>query len=78
MELTDPDDARVWYYAALAHGFATKQWNEDGAGRLVEKGIERERAGTPPKPVIDETFKGLTSATGKDWLAGYRQRVDRR
>ena len=63
----------------LAHGFTTKQWNEDGTGRLVEKGIEhREREGTPPKSVIDETFKGLTSANGKDWLASYRQRASSR
>jgi hypothetical protein len=75
---TNPDDARVWYYAALAHGFATKQWRDDGTGSLVEKGIARERAGTPPRPVIDETFKGLTSATGKDWLATYRKRVGTR
>jgi tetratricopeptide (TPR) repeat protein len=74
LEQTNPDDARVWYYAALAHGFAKKQWT-DGTSRLVEKGIERERAGTPSGPVIDRTFKDLTSATGKEWLATYRKRV---
>lgn len=74
----NPDDARVWYYAALAHGFTKNQWTDDGTGRLVEKGIERERAGTPPGPVIDQTFKDLTSATGKDWLAAYRNRVKTR
>jgi hypothetical protein len=73
---TSPDDARVWYYAALAHGFATKQWTDDATGALVEKGIARERAGTPPSPVIDQTFKDLTSDTGKDWLAAYRKRVN--
>jgi hypothetical protein len=78
LELTNSDDARVWYFAALAHGFATKQWKDDGSETLVEKGIERERAGTPPSPVIDETFKDLTSATGKDWLAAYRNRVKAR
>jgi len=78
LEQTNPDDARVWYYAALAHGFAKNQWNKDGTGRLVEKGIERERAGTPPSRVIDETFKDLTSDTGKDWLAAYRKRVKAR
>lgn len=78
LEQTNPDDARVWYYAALAHGFATKQWTEDGTGRLVEKGIECERAGTPSRDVIDATFSTLTSETGKDWLAAYRKRVDTR
>jgi hypothetical protein len=75
LEQTNPEDARVWYYAALAHGFSTKQWTEDGTGALVEKGIAREQAGTPPSAVIDETFKHLTSDTGKDWLAAYRKRV---
>jgi hypothetical protein len=78
LEQTNPDDARVWYYAALAHGFATKQWTDEGTGRLVEKGIECERAGTPPRAVIDATFSKLTSDTGKDWLAAYRKRVDTR
>jgi hypothetical protein len=78
LEQNHPDDARVWYYAALAHGFAKNQWTDDGTGRLVEKGIERERAGTPPSPVIDQTFKDLTSDTGKDWLAAYRKRVKTR
>ncbi len=78
MEQTNPDDARVWYYAALSHGMAVHQWTADGTGRLVEKGIERERAGTPSRSVIDQTFKGLTSDTGKDWLAAYRKRVDMR
>src|SRR5205807_1199574 len=31
---TDPDDARVWYYAALSHGIATNQWVGE-AVRLV-------------------------------------------
>jgi len=78
LEQTNPDDARVWYYAALAHGLGTDQWAANGAGRLVEKGIEREKAGTPPPSVIDDTFKNLTSATGKDWLASYRNRVNTR
>jgi hypothetical protein len=77
LEQTNPDDARVWYYAALAHGFSTNQWT-NGTAHLAEKGIERERAGTPPKVVIDATFKDLTSAMGKDWLSAYRQRVQNR
>jgi len=69
-----PEDARVWYYAALARGFATGDWKGE-TERLVTRGVEREKAGTPPKPEIDETFKGLTHETGKDWLSFYRRRA---
>jgi hypothetical protein len=68
-----PEDARVWYYAALARGFATGDWKGQ-TERLVMRGVEREKAGTPPKPEIDETFKGLTHETGKEWLSFYRGR----
>jgi hypothetical protein len=74
LELTDPDDARVWYYAALSDGFATNDWAK-GAVSLVEKGVSREQAGTPGKADIDAEFKDLTTATGRDWLAAYRKRV---
>jgi hypothetical protein len=74
LELTNPNDARVWYYAALSRGFSTNHWG-NGTEQLVERGIERERAGTPKTIDIDDTFRDLTSATGKDWLAAYRQRV---
>lgn len=76
IELDSPDDARVWYYAALGSGFATGDWT-DTAVRLVEKGIAREQAGTPPSKQIDEEFKDLTSTQGKDWLAAYRKGVAR-
>jgi hypothetical protein len=75
LEQTNPDDARVWYYAALAHGFTTRRWNGEGTIRLVEKGVACERAGNPSKTEVDEAFKGLTSANGKDWLANYRLRA---
>jgi TolA-binding protein len=74
LELSNPDDARVWYYAALSRGFATDHWG-NGTEQLVERGIERERAGTPNAADIDNAFRNLTSATGKDWLAAYRKRV---
>jgi len=77
LELDTPDDARVWYYAALSDGFVTKDWT-GGAARLVEKGMAREEAGTPGPAEIDAAFKDLTSANGKDWLATYRKRVNRR
>jgi TolA-binding protein len=69
-----PDDARVWYYAALSYGLATGDW-----GRITEtmaqEGVARERAGKPPKPEIDSAFAGLTKETGKDWLDFYRRRA---
>ncbi len=72
----DPDDARTWYYAALAAGFATGQWRGE-TEELVNKGVERERAGTPTNAEIDATFADLTASNGRDWLAYYRQRVSR-
>ncbi len=70
-----PGDARVWYYAALCTGFSTKDWTA-AAAQLVRKGIAREEAGTPRAPEIDAEFKDLTTPTGKDWLNGYRKRVN--
>ena len=69
-----PEDARVWYYAALARGFATGDW-KDETEKLVMRGVEREKAGSPPKAEIDATFSGLTRETGKDWLSFYRRRA---
>jgi hypothetical protein len=69
-----PDDARPWYYAALARGLATGQWHGE-AEEFVTKGVERERAGTPSTAVIDAAFADLTAVDGRDWLAYYRQRA---
>jgi uncharacterized protein YoxC len=71
---TKPDDARVWYYAALARGLATQDWKGE-AERLVIEGIEREKAGKLEKSLIDSAFAGLTPETGKDWLAYFRHRA---
>ena len=68
------DDARVWYYSALANGLATKQWLGE-TERLVNAGLEREKVGSPDLAKIDAAFAGLTTATGKDWLAAYRKRI---
>jgi len=68
------NDARVWYYAALANGFATGNWKGDTEA-YVKKGIEREKAGSPPPDRIDAVFTDLTTQTGKDWLAGYRKKA---
>ena len=69
-----PEDARVWYYDARARGFATGDWKGE-TEKLVMRGVDREKAGSPPKPEIDEAFKGLTHETGKDWLSFYRRRA---
>jgi len=71
---TQPDDARVWYYAALSRGLATRDWKGE-TERLVTQGIAREKAGKPDKPRIDAAFADLTPETGKDWLAYYRRRA---
>ena len=68
-----PDDARVWYYAALSRGLATRDW-QGQTERLVTQGVDREKAGKPSKSQIDAAFADLTSETGKDWLAFYRRR----
>jgi TolA-binding protein len=70
----DQDDARIWYYAALSRGFATGDWKGE-TERLANRGVEREKAGTPPKAEIDSAFNDLTSETGKDWLAFFRKRA---
>ena len=72
LEQTNPHDARVWYFAALSNGFATGKWDGKTA-ELVQKGIEREKAGSPGSAEIDAAFRDLTPATGKDWLAAYRK-----
>jgi hypothetical protein len=70
-EANDPKDARVWYYAALSHGMATNQWNGE-TERLVNKGVEREKVGTPRSSEIDSEFAKLPSAQ-KNWLDYYRK-----
>jgi len=73
---TKPDDARAWYYAALARGLATRDWKGE-AEKLVNEGVNREKAGKPEKSEIDSAFSNLTTETGKDWLAFYRRRAQR-
>jgi hypothetical protein len=71
-----PEDARVWYFSALARGFTTGDWRGE-TERLVQKGVEREKAGTPSPSLIDAAFINLTRNTGKDWLSFYRQQAKR-
>ncbi|HVA46007.1 MAG TPA: tetratricopeptide repeat protein [Pirellulales bacterium] len=72
-----PNDARVWYYAALANGLASGKWDGE-TKRLVDRGIERERAGTPLPSVIDGSLAGLTREMGQDWLATQRRQANLR
>ncbi len=77
LQLTRPQDARVWYYSALAHGFATGEWEGD-TRRFVMQGADRERAGLPSTSQIDTAFAGLSAAQGRDWLASYRAQLVKR
>jgi hypothetical protein len=70
----DPSDARVWYFAALARGLATREWTGQ-TEQLVSQGVDREKAGKPEKKEIDSAFSDLKPETGKDWLAFYRQKA---
>jgi tetratricopeptide (TPR) repeat protein len=69
-----PNDARVWYYGALSYGLATQDWGR-ATETMIQEGVNREKAGQPPKPEIDAAFAGLTKETGKDWLDYYRRRA---
>jgi hypothetical protein len=71
LQAATPDDARVWYFSALANGLASRDWKGESE-RLVAAGMAREKAGKPDKAKIDAAFADLTIATGKDWLAYYR------
>ncbi len=72
-----PDDARAWYFAAIAHGLATNDWKGE-AEALVLKGVALEKAGTPTPAEIDAALSELTRETGKDWLGYYRARTPRK
>jgi hypothetical protein len=68
---SNPDDARVWYYAALSRGSATKEWTGETV-RMVEKGVELEKAGSPETSKVDAAFADLVP-TFKTWLDTYRK-----
>jgi uncharacterized protein YoxC len=69
-----PDDARVWYFSALANGLATRDWRGESE-RLVTTGVEKEKAGSPDHAKIDAAFADLTTNTGKEWLSFYRKKA---
>jgi hypothetical protein len=71
-----PDDARVWYYAGLSNGLATNNWADETL-RLVKKGVEREKAGTPAKAKIDASLASVTKRDVRNWLDSYRKTARR-
>jgi len=70
----DSDDARLWYFAALSNGLTTTEWTGD-TERLVRRGVEREKAGTPARAEIEAQFSALKREQGKDWLKDWRNRA---
>jgi peptidoglycan hydrolase CwlO-like protein len=74
LEQSHPDDARVWYYAALSYGLSSNDWGQTTRS-MVEQGVTQEKSGHPQKSVIDSAFAGLTKETGKEWLDFYRRRA---
>ena len=75
LEEAAPNDARVWYYAAMSTGFASNQWTGE-TERLVTKGMSLEKAGTPDLAKINATFADLDPGA-KGWLDTYRSRISR-
>ena len=74
---TRSEDARVWYFSALANGLSTGRW--DGEARsFVVQGAERERAGLPATSLINSALSDLSPALGKDWIAAYRNQLIKR
>ena len=71
-EDNDSKDARVWYLAALSRGMATNDWTADTV-KLVNKGVDREKAGTPSTAEIDAAFATLTPAPVKPWFDHFRK-----
>jgi TolA-binding protein len=74
LQTTSADDARVWYYSALANSLATGDWRGESV-RLATTGVEKEKAGSPERSKIDAAFAGLSVNTGKDWLAFFRNKA---
>ncbi len=71
---SSPDDARIWYYSALANGFATGQWTGP-TEQLALKGVDRERQNSHGSREIDAEFADLPKELGREWLGFYRQKA---
>jgi TolA-binding protein len=72
----DPNDARLWYFAALANGLTTGNWTGESE-RMVRRGLECEKGGKPKRSDIDAQFSTLTKEQGKDWLGEWRKLASR-
>ncbi len=71
-----PNDARLWYFAALANGLTSGDWAGE-TERMVRRGLECEQGGKPKRSDIDAQFSTLTREQGKDWLEEWRKRAPR-
>jgi hypothetical protein len=72
----DPNDARLWYFAALANGLTSGNWTGDTEA-MVRRGVACEQKGMPKRSDIDAQFSTLAKDKVKDWLEEWRNRVPR-
>jgi hypothetical protein len=73
---SDPNDARLWYFAALANGLTSGDWTGE-SDRMVRRGLACEQRGSPKRADIDAQFATITKEQGKDWLDEWRKRAPR-
>jgi TolA-binding protein len=71
-----PNDARLWYFAALANGLTSGDWTGESE-RMVRQGLACEQRGIPKGSDIDAQFSTFTKEQGKDWLEEWRKRASR-
>ena len=69
-----PNDARLWYFAALANGLTSGDWTGESE-RMVRQGLACVQRGRPKGSDIDAQFSALTKEQGKDWLDEWRKRA---
>lgn len=68
-----PNDARVYYYAALTRGLTTSDWQGETLATAA-KGAALEKAGAPKPSEVDAAFADLP-ATLKPWMTFFRQQA---
>jgi hypothetical protein len=71
-----PNDARLWYFAALTNGLTSGNWAGDSESQ-VRRGLACEQRGMPKRSDIDAQFSMLTKEQGKDWLEEWRKTASR-
>ncbi len=74
LQESSPNDARVWYFGALSTGSATNVWTGE-TERLVTKGVDLEKAGSPDAAKINSAFADLNPPAVKTWLDFYRAKA---